>query len=62
MTCPFFLSLYLEKTRIFKAIELALEVYENRQRKVPTAKLNEAMLAADCGLSCACGKRKFNKN
>ncbi|MBI2282306.1 MAG: ribosome biogenesis GTPase Der [Bacteroidetes bacterium] len=35
-----------EKTRIFKAIEMALEVYENRQRKVPTAKLNEAMLAA----------------
>ena len=35
-----------EKTRIFKAIELSLEVYENRQRKVPTAKLNEAMLAA----------------
>jgi GTP-binding protein len=25
---------------------LALEVYENRQRRVPTAKLNEAMLAA----------------
>jgi GTP-binding protein len=36
----------LEKTRIFKAIELALEVYENRSRKVPTSKLNEAMLAA----------------
>ena len=36
----------LEKTRIFKAIELGLEVYENRQRRVPTAKLNEAMLAA----------------
>lgn len=35
-----------EKTRIFKAIEMALEVHENRQRKVPTAKLNEAMLAA----------------
>lgn len=35
-----------EKTRIFKAIEMALEVYENRRCKVPTAKLNEAMLAA----------------
>ncbi|MDP4256340.1 MAG: ribosome biogenesis GTPase Der [Bacteroidota bacterium] len=33
----------LEKTRIFKAIELALEVFANRQRKVPTAKLNEVM-------------------
>jgi GTP-binding protein len=35
-----------EKTRIFKAIETALEVYENRQRKVPTARLNEVMLKA----------------
>jgi GTPase len=36
----------IEKTRIFNAIEMALEVNENRQRKVPTAKLNEAMLKA----------------
>ncbi len=36
----------LEKTRIFKAIELGLEVYENRKRKVPTSKLNDAMLKA----------------
>jgi GTPase len=35
-----------EKTRIFKAIEIALEVYENRQRKVPTAKLNDVILKA----------------
>ncbi|TAF56274.1 MAG: ribosome biogenesis GTPase Der [Sphingobacteriia bacterium] len=35
-----------EKTRIFKAIELALEVYENKQRRVPTAALNEIMLKA----------------
>ena len=35
-----------EKTRIFKAIEAALEVYENRQRKVPTAELNDVMLKA----------------
>jgi GTP-binding protein len=34
----------LEKTRIFKAIELALEVYENKHRKVATSKLNEVML------------------
>ncbi len=33
-----------EKTRLFKAIELGLEVYENRHRKVPTSKLNEVML------------------
>lgn len=35
-----------EKTRIFKAIEIGLQVYENRQRKVPTAKLNEVILKA----------------
>lgn len=35
-----------EKTRIFKAIEIALEVYENRQRKIPTSELNEVMLKA----------------
>lgn len=36
----------LEKTRIFKAMETALEVYENRSRKVPTSKLNDVMLKA----------------
>jgi GTP-binding protein len=35
-----------DKTRIFKVLETALEVYENRQRKVPTSVLNEKMLAA----------------
>ena len=35
-----------EKTRIFKAIEAALEVYENRKRKVPTSELNEVMQKA----------------
>ena len=33
-----------EKTRIFQAMEKALEVYENRQRRVPTSKLNDIML------------------
>jgi GTP-binding protein len=35
-----------EKTRIFKVIETALEVYENRQRSIPTSQLNEVMLKA----------------
>lgn len=35
-----------EKIRIFQAMETALQVYENRQRKVPTAALNNAMLKA----------------
>lgn len=33
-----------EKTRIFKAIEVALEVYDNRKRRVPTSKLNDILL------------------
>lgn len=35
-----------EKIRILKGIEVGLEVYDNRQRKIPTAKLNEAMQKA----------------
>lgn len=35
-----------EKTRIFKAVELALEVYENRKRKISTSQLNDTMLKA----------------
>jgi GTP-binding protein len=36
----------IEKTRIFKAIETALEVYENRKRKVSTSQLNDVMQKA----------------
>jgi GTP-binding protein len=36
----------IEKTRIFKAIEVALDVYENRLRRIPTSKLNEVMQKA----------------
>jgi GTPase len=35
-----------EKTRIFKAVEMAIEVYKSRHRKVPTSQLNEVMLKA----------------
>ena len=35
-----------EKQRLLKSIELALMVFENRQRKVATSKLNEIMLKA----------------
>lgn len=34
----------LTKQRIYKAIETAVEVYENRSKRIPTSKLNEAML------------------
>lgn len=36
----------LEKQRIFKSIEAAIEVFENRTRKIPTSQLNEIMLKA----------------
>lgn len=35
-----------EKTRIFKAIEEGLEVYENRKRRVTTSELNDKLLKA----------------
>jgi len=35
-----------EKTRIFKVIETAIAVYENRQRKISTSKLNDVILKA----------------
>lgn len=34
----------LNKQRIYKAIETAVEVYQNRSRRIPTRKLNEVML------------------
>jgi GTP-binding protein len=36
----------LEKQRIFKAIEVALEVFENRNRKIKTSQLNDIMQEA----------------
>lgn len=35
-----------EKQRIFQAMEAALKVYENRQQKIPTSKLNDVMQKA----------------
>lgn len=32
------------KQRIFQAIELAVKVYENKTKRIPTSKLNEALL------------------
>mgnify|MGYP003340168015 CR=1 FL=1 len=36
----------LEKQRIFKTIEIALEVYQNKTLKIPTSELNDIMLKA----------------
>ena len=35
-----------DKTRIMKVVDTALEVFENKSRKVPTSKLNDVMLKA----------------
>jgi GTPase len=43
---PIIFTSVLEKQRLLKSIEAALMVFENRQRKVPTSKLNEVMLKA----------------
>ncbi len=36
----------IEKQRIFQGMEAALKVYENRQQKIATSKLNDVMLKA----------------
>lgn len=36
----------LSKQRIHKALDLAIEVFENRKQKIPTSKINEVMLKA----------------
>ncbi len=41
---PIVFTSVMEKQRIFKAIETANKVYENRNKKIPTSKLNEVML------------------
>ncbi len=35
-----------EKQRILQAVEMALKVFENKQKKIPTSKLNEVVQAA----------------
>lgn len=43
---PIFFTSALKKQRILKLLEAAMGVYENRKRKIPTSKLNEALLPA----------------
>ena len=44
ITKPILFISALTKQRILKVLETAKEVYENRSKRVPTAKLNEVML------------------
>lgn len=41
---PIIFTSVLKKQRIIKALETALEVYNNRTKKIPTSKLNEVLL------------------
>lgn len=41
---PIIFASALTKQRIFKVIELAMKVYENKNRKIPTAQLNDFLL------------------
>lgn len=41
---PIIFTSVINKQRIFKAIELAVEIYDNRAQKIATSKLNDAML------------------
>lgn len=41
---PIIFTSVLNKQRIFKAVETALEVFKNRSKKIPTSKLNEVIL------------------
>lgn len=41
---PILFTSALTKQRILKAVETAMEVYENRKKKIKTSKLNEVML------------------
>ena len=41
---PIIFTSVVEKQRIFKAIEAAAEVFENKLKKIPTSKLNDVLL------------------
>ena len=51
----------LTKQRIFKAIETAVTVFENRKKRIPTSKLNETMLEIVKQNSPPAWKGKFVK-
>ena len=58
---PIIFGSALTKQRIFKVIETAVEVYQNRQRKVPTSKLNTVMQEAIAAYPPPANKGKYVK-
>ncbi|MCD8529137.1 MAG: ribosome biogenesis GTPase Der, partial [Chitinophagales bacterium] len=43
---PIIFTSVIEKQRVLKVLDVALDVYENKKRKIQTSKLNEVMLKA----------------
>lgn len=41
---PVIFTSVVKKQRIFQAVEMAISIYENKEKKIPTSKLNEALL------------------
>lgn len=58
---PIIFASALTKQRIHKVLETAMQVYENRNRQVPTAKLNDVMLEAIGAYPPPSNKGKFIK-
>ena len=58
---PIIFGSALTKQRIFKVIETAVEVYQNRQRKVPTSKLNTVTQEAIAAYPPPANKGKYVK-
>jgi len=58
---PIIFTSVINKQRIFKVLEEAKRVYENRRKRIPTAKLNEIMLEAIANYGPPSVKGKFVK-
>ncbi|MBD5202693.1 MAG: ribosome biogenesis GTPase Der [Bacteroides sp.] len=58
---PIIFASALTKQRIYKVLETAVEVYENRKRVVPTSQLNTVMLEAIAAYPPPANKGKFVK-
>ncbi len=58
---PIIFGSAITKQRIHKVLETAVAVYENRQRQIPTARLNEVMLDAIAAYPPPANKGKFVK-
>ena len=58
---PILFTSALTKQRIYKVLETAVQVYENRRRVIPTAKLNEYMLEVVAETPPPANKGKYVK-